>query len=720
MPRVPTITGPSVELAPLQGGEQTAPRALGGAGLVVADQFGQAAKALAQGADIMARERDQMDQVRVDDALNKLKERQLDLTFGKDAGFVNIRGVNALERPSGQPLAEEYAGQLQKASNDLENGLASDRQRRLFALRANDVLTGFRGQVMRHEGEQADAYALSVREGTIANRQNEAAAYWNDPARIDGALQSIEASVADMGRRLGGKSAEWIQARTRQETSKAVGGAVANALERNDFMTADALLKSFGERMTADDLVKARSSVDKHLDAGIAQQAATVVMTQMQPKLQPTDFDRVVSITVQSESGGNPNAVSPKGAKGVMQVMDATNRDPGFGVRPAADSSPGERARVGRDYLAAMVQRYGGDLGQAWAAYNAGPGAVDKAIEQAHSPDMAKRGKLGDWIGFLPKETQDYVAKNLAAYQAGDGKPAAPTLQDVQAAVRERVGTGNPVRLKLALDEAARQYEVAQKAIKQRDDEALAAAHRWLAANGGRYSAMPASIRGAVPADKLDTLLTFSDRIAKGEDRTNPAVYQQLTNPDTLRSLSDSEFYTLSMRELSEADRKHFAGERQKLLTGAGSDKPGDLNSAAVKAVLDNRLRELRIDPTPKDDGGKDAMRVGTIRQFVDRSILNAQQAAGKKFTDAEVAKHIDSLFAQTDTADRLFGDKKMPMLSMTVSDIPGDIEKRLRKDLAAQGIEDPTDGQILGSYWAARAAARRRQITPLPKGPTQ
>lgn len=117
-------------------------------------------------------------------------------------------------------------------------------------------------------------------------------------------------------------------------------------------------------------------------------------------------FDRLAAITVQSESGGNPNAVSPKGARGLMQVMPATARDPGFGIRPS-NGSQQDDIRVGREYLAKMQNRYGGDLGKMWAAYNAGPGALDKAL--------ARGGN--DWLRYMPRETQDYVAKNLR--QAG-------------------------------------------------------------------------------------------------------------------------------------------------------------------------------------------------------------------------------------------------------------------------------------------------------------
>lgn len=723
MPRVPSVEGPSVAPAGIPDAYQRAPAALGQAGQVRAGYAAGTAQVASQAAEVFQRAQEEMDQVRVDDAMNQLKERRDALTFTKDTGYTSQRGLAALQRQSGKPLADEYGEQLQQSASTLDGSLGNDRQKRLFRMKANDVVTGFRGQVLAHEGQQADAYVMSVREGTVANSQNEIGKYWNDPVRIDGALSSIDAAVADMGRKLGGKSAEWIEARQRAESSKALTSAVGAALEKHDYLAADALLKRYGERMTADDMVRARGVVDRQFDAGVAQQTASTVIRQVQPTIQPTDFDRVLGITLKSESGGQRYGAdgklltSPKGAKGEMQVMDGTSRDPGFGVTPARDDSPAERARVGRDYLGAMVKKYSGNLGQAWAAYNAGPGAVDAAIEQSMSPDMAKRGKYGEWLGALPAETQAYVQKNMAAYQAGDGKPQAATLQDVHAAVRARIGEGNPQRLKLAIDESTRQFEEIQKAVKQRDDESVANAQRWLADNGGRWTMLPAGLRAAVPAGKVDDLLNFAERTARGEDRTNPAVYQQLSNQDFLRGLSEDQFYTLSTRELSQADRKHFAAERGRLLTGAGGEKPGDLNTGAVKSMLDTRLRELGIDPTPKDNGGADAARVGAIRQFVDRSILAAQASAGKKFTDADISKHVDGLFSQTDVVKGWFSDSSTPLLTMQTSDIPSAIRTRLKADFKAAGVDDPTDGQLLGAFFVAKNAQKARRITPIPAG---
>lgn len=113
---------------------------------------------------------------------------------------------------------------------------------------------------------------------------------------------------------------------------------------------------------------------------------------------------RLDEITMMAESGGNPNAVSPKGARGLMQVMPATARDPGFGIRPS-NGTPADDVRVGREYRAAMQKRYGGDPAKMWAAYNWGPGALDSAI--------ARHGE--NWLQHAPAETRNYVQRNLAA-----------------------------------------------------------------------------------------------------------------------------------------------------------------------------------------------------------------------------------------------------------------------------------------------------------------
>ncbi|QEM43042.1 tail tape measure protein [Escherichia phage vB_EcoM_4HA13] len=104
------------------------------------------------------------------------------------------------------------------------------------------------------------------------------------------------------------------------------------------------------------------------------------------------------------ESGGRDyNAdgsvvTSRTGAQGRMQVLNSTNRDPGFDVRPAQNDSLDERARVGRDYFDAMLKRYG-DYDKAMAAYTDGPGTVDRAVQEHGT----------DWLNAVPAQAQNRV-----------------------------------------------------------------------------------------------------------------------------------------------------------------------------------------------------------------------------------------------------------------------------------------------------------------------
>jgi soluble lytic murein transglycosylase-like protein len=111
---------------------------------------------------------------------------------------------------------------------------------------------------------------------------------------------------------------------------------------------------------------------------------------------QSADVDpALVKAIIANESGFNANATSNVGAQGLMQLMPGTAT--ALGVSNAYD--PAQNVAGGTKYIKQMLDHFNGDVRLAVAAYNAGPGAVEK-------------------YGGVPPyaETQNYVQNVLASY----------------------------------------------------------------------------------------------------------------------------------------------------------------------------------------------------------------------------------------------------------------------------------------------------------------
>lgn len=105
--------------------------------------------------------------------------------------------------------------------------------------------------------------------------------------------------------------------------------------------------------------------------------------------------EALIKAVIKAESNFNPSAVSHAGAQGLMQLMPSTAR--GLGVQDSFN--PEQNVMAGTRFLKDMINRYHGNVDSALAAYNWGPGNVDR------------KG-----TGSLPQETREYLAKVKSYY----------------------------------------------------------------------------------------------------------------------------------------------------------------------------------------------------------------------------------------------------------------------------------------------------------------
>lgn len=130
----------------------------------------------------------------------------------------------------------------------------------------------------------------------------------------------------------------------------------------------------------------------------------------------------LLSSVAGTESGGDPFAVSPKGAKGPFQFMDGTARD--LGLKGMDVYDPHKSADAAARYLRYLLDATGGDLEKALASYNWGLGNVQK------------KG-----MDNLPSETRNYVPKVMAGMRPGAGMAVDRAIPGQSGATYQFYGT---------------------------------------------------------------------------------------------------------------------------------------------------------------------------------------------------------------------------------------------------------------------------------------
>jgi hypothetical protein len=424
MPRVPTVDGPTVAASPLPDAFQRAPAAIGGPGQVQSAMVGEALRQATRVADAFQRQRDIDDEARVDGALNALAERDTDLSFG-EAGFTRLRGEAALKGANGRAPADEFTEALQQTAGQLEGELSNDRQKRLFALKANNQVAGFRRRALGHAGQQQDVYNDQQTQASIEIHQQRMALAWQDPDMLVESQQTIRETVAKAGA-AAGSAPEVVAAATVRALSPGHASVLAAAIDEGQLDFAREYLKDASGEM----LPAARLQVQKALNIGTEQAKAQTLAGDLWTK-HGGDAAKALADARSALQGKEEDEVVQR-----LKVLDTERQAFTSRAEREAYDSALLRVEQGQGVPASLLAAMGD-------GHAAAIRARQRAMVKAAEAEAAGRPVKTDWVKYLelrqqaqadPKQFSGVDLKQFVDRIAG---PQLEQLMDIQTKVRD-------------------------------------------------------------------------------------------------------------------------------------------------------------------------------------------------------------------------------------------------------------------------------------------
>ena len=309
--------------------------------------------------------------VRIDEALNKVNEAALALRYDKTDGFENIKGEAALNRKSGKPLAVEYKEKLDAAIKENSIFLGNDTQRKMFAIKANDLSTRFYAQANVHEVKQFTDYSLSVQEGSLKNAANSITLDPLNSENVKSNVEKINQAIYNAGK-LKGLSAEQITATQAEALSGTHMNAVKALIDQENTDGALAYFKEYKKDFNGIQFAEA----EKLLKQADVAKVAIAAASQLWEANKPKTYNEPVDLFKMEEDARSMFANDPK--KLAATISELRNRKSAF------DSSQGEFNDANINTVGQFMRSNKSLVEiQGSVAFNALPGKAQLEITQA-------------------------------------------------------------------------------------------------------------------------------------------------------------------------------------------------------------------------------------------------------------------------------------------------------------------------------------------------
>jgi hypothetical protein len=694
-----------------------------------------AGRDLEDASNIVAATNQRQDEIVARGAANQLQQGAITAEFDPNKGFRNVKGGNAV----GQSFLDTYGQRFSDQATAIRASLNNDNQRRLFEQHAQSLGLQFQSALLQHQSRETDAYNDQTDNNSVDLSMRQAALDPTNELTFQSSLAQANGTVDAMAARKGlppqavaevkGKILDSAYATRITSLMQGIPGVV----QANPYL-AEKMFEQVQDQLGPQAQVHLAAQVQKSVQA---LQASDIAKSLIRGSgvTAPADIAPAATgaplqaVVMNLESGGNPDAVSPKGATSEMQVMPATSLNPGFGVRPAqlgADGQPlaGEVARVGRDYLGAMTARYN-DPALTLAAYNAGPGRVDQWLAKYGDP---RTGAISSqqWAQQIPfAETRNYVTKGLQQLGQPVQASAPPTANQIKSDLIARVQQGmgaadqmypNDPSFRTAVGSAI--LSEGRLVVEQADAQQAAGRDTLMSGLAGSQpdgSDAPKTLQQLLADPRMkaawdqvtpETKMALQSRFATGDQAFTPDKFNLYYRLKGLASNEPDAFALVDLGQLfgriPDASLHELVQQQSAIARKDASAAVKDINFNRAKGDIEDMLRPLGMGRSAKAGSNNAAQSEVFYGQFSD-AVQQYHDANGKWPDTMTTRKIAAGLLTEGAESGGWFWDSSKRLYQADPSQfyipVPAEIKEKVFNDFVRAHGYEPTDEALNSEY---------------------
>lgn len=644
----------------------------------------------------------EMNELATDNALAQVKAFEQDLRVNPNNGYENLRGENALNRPNGQSLVDEYDGYLMEHANAIKDTLKNDVQKALFTQRLDGIRQTLRNKTGEHlltEGRKWKDTSLNTQIELAANSFSLSTTDEERDAAIDRAISAAR-GLQD----LYGWDSETMQKKVMDASDKAISQVIDDKIDKGDYAEARRLAIQYGAFAHGDTVVKARQKIEQAYQDQIIEDATA--------NFKPGDTIRIpvninsaqaqtgnpvqdtVNRIIGAESGGNPNAKNTKSsAEGLGQFIDSTwfhmvrkyRPDIANGKTNAQLKAMKRDPAVAREMTTRYVEENAALLKKHGFPVNVRNLYVMHFLGSGEGPKLLRADPNQPVSSFISAQSINANQKVLS------GKTAQQVLDWAARAMKVGKGggggtsyvsipTGDPVAMEKAIRQLPKNQQASVRAninrqisaYKEVEEQRKAQRENAIAGiietNGGNVQSVPRSAWAALTPEERQKFTAFGQSIKTSNEKELQDRYVDdyliMQNPDVLSKMSEDSIIALRPK-LGRSWTESLLKKKQSI------EKKGIQHAKLSNLRFNETLRqEFDIDPDKTGKSNEQKRQIAIIRYNSDRAIEAEEKRIGREMSEDEKVATIRKLAAATVVTERgWFSDTKKSILEISPND---------------------------------------------------